>query len=116
MAGAEGVPLQPVAAADLADVLVAALERPGDRVPAVAGPTVETVGSLARTYRERRGLRRPILPVPVPGSTAAGFRAGHATRPDRAVGTITWAEWLAAASGDGDAGEDPPAAEALAPS
>lgn len=90
-----GISLQPIAAADLADVIVDHLgQAPGDRLPPVGGPTVQTVGSLAKAYRERRSLRRPILPIPIPGSTAAGFRAGHATCPERAVGTVTWEGWL----------------------
>ncbi|WP_277554505.1 SDR family oxidoreductase [Halobaculum limi] len=96
-----GVPLQPIAAADLADVIVEHLEgETADRLPPVGGPVVQTVGSLAKTYREQRDLWRPIVPVPVPGSTAAAFRAGHATCPEHVVGTETWPEWLEREYGD----------------
>lgn len=87
---------QPVDAGEVADAIVEyATVEPAGRVPDVGGPEVKTVGELARTYRSVRGIRRPVLRLPVPGSTAAAFRAGEATCPDRAVGTVTWATYLA---------------------
>lgn len=86
---------QPVDVGEVADAVAeyATVEAAG-RVPDVGGPEVESVGELAKTYREVLGVRRPVLRLPLPGSTAAAFRAGHATCPDRAVGTVTWEEWL----------------------
>jgi uncharacterized protein YbjT (DUF2867 family) len=64
------------------------------RVPDIGGPNVSTVRELATAYRKHRGLRRPIVRLPLPGDVASAFRAGAATCPDRDVGTVTWEEWL----------------------
>ncbi|PGF16351.1 epimerase [Natrinema sp. CBA1119] len=92
-----GIRLQPIDVGEAADAIVddATLDAAG-RVPDIGGPEVRTVGDLARTYRDARGLRRPIVRLPIPGKTAAGFRAGGAICPDRTVGTVTWNEWVAA--------------------
>lgn len=88
--------VQPVAAADVADAISthAGPESAG-RVAPVGGPAVRSLGELATAYRDARGLRRPIVRLPIPGGIARGFRGGHATCPDRAVGTVTWESWLA---------------------
>lgn len=88
--------VQPVDVREVADVVVdhATLEAAG-RTDPVGGPEVHSVGELAREYRDSRGLRRPIVRFPLPGGTAAGFRAGHATCPEHSVGTVTWSDWLA---------------------
>lgn len=94
--------VQPVAAADVADAIVEhATPSASGRVPDVGGPEVHTLGELATSYRAARGSWRPIVRSPVPGSIARGFRAGHNTCPDRAVGTVTWEEWLAERYGEG---------------
>lgn len=96
--------VQPVAAGDVAEALVAyTVGEANGRVPAVGGPAVHTLGELANSYREARGSWRPIVRVPIPGGVARGFRAGHNTCPDRAVGTVTWEEWLAGRYGESDA-------------
>ncbi|QKY20443.1 NAD(P)H-binding protein [Halolamina sp. CBA1230] len=90
------IPLQPVAADEVAAAIVDhATPTAGGRTDPVGGPAVRSVGDLARAYRDARGLRRPVVRLPLPGSTAAGFRTGHATCPDHAVGTVTWEAWLA---------------------
>jgi hypothetical protein len=53
-----------------------------------------SMGELAQVYRDVHSLRRPIVRVPLPGGTAASFRAGYATCPEYTVGTLTWKEWL----------------------
>jgi uncharacterized protein YbjT (DUF2867 family) len=88
--------VQPVAATEVADAVVErATPEASGRVDPVGGPEVLSLGEMARAYRDARGLWRPIVRVPVPGSVAAGYRAGHNTCPDRAVGTVTWEAWLA---------------------
>lgn len=69
------------------------------RVPDIGGPAVLTGRELATAYRRHRGLRRPIIRMPLPGGIASAFRAGEATCPDRAVGTVTWEDWLEAQEG-----------------
>jgi uncharacterized protein YbjT (DUF2867 family) len=88
--------IQPIAAAEAADAVVArATAEPAGRVPDTGGPEVLSVRELATAYRRARGYRRPIVRLPLPGSTAGSFRSGDATCPDRAVGTVTWESWLA---------------------
>lgn len=90
-----GVPLQPIAVREAAGaVLDLADPDPAGRVEPVGGPEVHTAGELARTYREAGGRRRPIVRVPLPGKTAAGFRSGAACCPEHAVGSRTWEAWL----------------------
>ncbi|MFC7139170.1 SDR family oxidoreductase [Halosimplex aquaticum] len=103
--------VQPVDAGEVADALVdCAIGEPRGRVPPVGGPEVRTLGELAVAYREARGLRRPIVRLPLPGAVASAFRAGEATCPDRAVGTVTWEEWLAAEYGGATESARPDAA------
>jgi len=87
--------IQPVDVDEVAAVLANhATPDPGGRLPDVGGPEVTTVGELARSYRAARGLRRPIVRLPIPGSLFGAFRDGKATCPDRAVGETTWETWL----------------------
>lgn len=87
--------IQPIAAGEVADAVVEyAIEDPSGYVPEVGGPEVRTGRELAEAYRSARGLRRPIVRFPLPGTVASRFRAGAATAPERAVGTRTWEEWL----------------------
>lgn len=88
--------VQPVAVEEVADRMVdAALGDPAGRLPDVGGPEVLGFDHLARTYLEARGKQRRVVQVPVPGEIARAFREGHHLCPDRAVGTITWAGFLA---------------------
>ncbi|WP_415381326.1 SDR family oxidoreductase [Halosimplex sp. TS25] len=98
--------VQPIDAREVAAELVdCATGDPQGRAQPVGGPGVRTLGELATSYREARGLRRPILRLPFPGAVASALRNGAATCPDRAVGAMTWEEWLAerygAAAGSG---------------
>lgn len=92
--------LQPIDVGEAAEAIVehTTLE-PAGRVPDIGGPAVHSVRELAEMYRAERGLRRPIVRLPIPGKTAAAFRDGKATCPDRSVGSTTWSEWLAAQDG-----------------
>ncbi len=84
--------LQPIAVQEAADAIVSAIDR-HDTIE-IGGPRVHSVSELATTYREVRGLRRPIVPIPLPGKIASAFREGAAIRPGSRIGTITWADWL----------------------
>lgn len=70
-------------------------------LPDVAGPEVLTAEHLARTLMAAQGRKKPILNLPVPGKVGKAFREGLHTNPDEAVGTRTWAEYLAGFSGQG---------------
>jgi uncharacterized protein YbjT (DUF2867 family) len=86
---------QPIAVEEVADELARlATPEASGRVSPLGGPEVLTLGEMATAYREARGLRRPILRIPLPGKVASGFRAGNATCPERAVGEETWAAYL----------------------
>lgn len=89
------IQIQPIDVGEVADAIVdhATLTASG-RTDPVGGPAIHSVGELARAYRAARGLRRPIVRVPIPGATVAAFRAGDATCPDHRVGTVTREEWL----------------------
>lgn len=92
--------VQPVAVEAVAEAVVEHVgDGPGGRVPPVGGPAVRSLGDLARAYRDAKGLRRAVVRLPLPGAVAKGFRAGHATCPERTVGTTTWEAWLAAREG-----------------
>jgi uncharacterized protein YbjT (DUF2867 family) len=102
---------QPIDVREAADEIVRhATPEPAGRVPAVGGPEVLRLGEMAKSYREARGLRRPIVRVPLPGEVASGFRAGEATCPDRTVGTTTWATWLDREYGSGERETETPSA------
>jgi uncharacterized protein YbjT (DUF2867 family) len=74
---------------------------PQGRVPDMGGPQVQTVGELMRAWLAVRHMRRLVIPVPLPGKIAHGFRHGYNTCPENRQGRITWAEWLRCKYGEG---------------
>ncbi len=90
-----GFRFQPVEAGEVADALVEIVGAgPSGRAPDLGGPEVRGVADLARAFLGASRRRRLLLPVPVPGGTAAAFRAGSNLCPDRAVGKVRWEEFL----------------------
>lgn len=88
---------QPLDTAEAADRLVRAAEAgPGGRLPDLGGPEVVTLGEMARAWQAARGIRRPVLHLPLPGALAAAFRAGKNTVPEGEGerGTVRWEDWL----------------------
>lgn len=86
---------QPVHVGEVADHLVAAATHaPAGWLPDVAGPEVWQAGEMAKIWLRARGSRKPIVHLPFPGKVGAAFRSGMITRPDRAVGKLTWTQWL----------------------
>jgi uncharacterized protein YbjT (DUF2867 family) len=83
---------QPVDPGEVADHLAAHLEGEG-YLPEFAGPEILSLGAMAKTWLQARGLRRTVLP-PLPGAVARGFRHGYNTSPQAVKGRITWREWL----------------------
>ena len=87
--------VQPVAAEEVAARLVQAVgEGPMGRLPDFGGPEVLTVGEAVAAWKRARGVTKPVVPMPIPGAVAAGFRAGHNTAADGERGALRWAEWL----------------------
>ncbi|WP_344324706.1 SDR family oxidoreductase [Streptomyces macrosporus] len=92
-----GVCFQPVDAGEVADRLAAlAVGGPAGRVPDMGGPQVRDHRELTRTTLRARGRRRPVLPLRLPGAVFRAFREGGHLAPDRAVGRVTYDEYLAA--------------------
>lgn len=88
---------QSIAEADVADQLLAAVQRgPAGRLPDIGGPEILPLDQMARAWLAAQGKRRAIVHLPMPGGLSAGFRRGLNTVPDNRVGEITWAQWLAA--------------------
>jgi uncharacterized protein YbjT (DUF2867 family) len=95
-----GFRFQPVDADEVAARLVElALGTPAGLVPDVGGPRVYAMADLVRGYLRASGKRRPILPVRIPGKAAHALREGANLTPDRAVGSRTWEDFLAAPVG-----------------
>ena len=91
---------QPIHVDEFADALWRCVAAgPAGRAPDVAGPEVLLYRNMLRTWMSAQGMRKPVLPLPIPGPIAAGFRHGHVTAPDRAVGRVTWDAWVRAKYG-----------------
>jgi len=90
-----GFKFQPIDPGEVAERIVQQVEAgPGGRLPDIAGPEVRSAGELARAWLKARGKRRLLVPLPLFGKVAAGYRAGYNCAPENAYGRITWAEWL----------------------
>jgi uncharacterized protein YbjT (DUF2867 family) len=95
-----GFRFQPVDTGEVADRLVRlALGEPAGLVPDLAGPRVYEMRELVRSYLRASGKRRLLVPLRLPGGSAAAIREGANLAPDRAVGRRTWEEFLAARVG-----------------
>ncbi|MEW1906618.1 MULTISPECIES: NAD(P)H-binding protein [unclassified Streptomyces] len=91
-----GVSDQPIEVAEVAARLAElAAGEPAGRVPDMGGPEVRTLAELARTYLDAIGQHRRLVNVPLAGKAYRGFRAGGHLTPERAVGKVTFEEFLA---------------------
>lgn len=100
-----GVSVQPIDVREVAEHLARlATAAPTGRVPDVGGPQVRGLADLARAWRRATGRHRPVLPVPLPGTVVAAYRRGGHLTPERAVGRITFEEFLAERVRDGSPG------------
>ncbi|MFB7026419.1 MULTISPECIES: SDR family oxidoreductase [unclassified Streptomyces] len=91
-----GVSDQPIEVAEVAARLAElAAGEPAGRVPDMGGPEVRPLAELARTYLNAIGQHRRLLNVPLAGKAYRGFRAGGHLTPERAVGKVTFEEFLA---------------------
>jgi uncharacterized protein YbjT (DUF2867 family) len=91
-----GTSIQPIDAGEVAGRLVelATTARAG-RVPDIGGPQVRSARDLARAYLRASGRHRLVLQVRLPGAAFRGYRQGDHLAPDRAVGRVTFEEFLA---------------------
>lgn len=93
----KGVRVQPIAVEEVADRLAElAGPVPAGRVPDMGGPQVRTLEEWGRAYLAAKGSRRRVVGVPLAGRAYAGFRRGGILAPERAVGRITFGEFLSA--------------------
>jgi len=91
-----GFRFQPVDVTEVAERMTElALGEPSGLVPDLAGPKIYTTAELLKSYLSATGKRRPLIPVHIPGQAAKALRAGANLAPDRAVGKLTWEEFLA---------------------
>jgi uncharacterized protein YbjT (DUF2867 family) len=89
--------LQPIAVEEVARRMVElAGGAPAGRVPDIGGPARRPVADLAAAWAAARGVRRPIVPLRLPGKTFEGYRAGHQLVAGPAYGVVTFEEHLAA--------------------
>ncbi|MFF4581145.1 SDR family oxidoreductase [Streptomyces sp. NPDC001373] len=91
-----GVRVQPIAVEEVADRLaeLAGPEAAG-RVADMGGPEARTLEDWGRVYLAAAGSRRRVVGVPLAGRSYGAFRRGGILAPDRAVGRITFGEFLA---------------------
>ncbi|MDA2804414.1 SDR family oxidoreductase [Nocardiopsis suaedae] len=86
-----GVRFQPVDVRVVAERMAdLAEEGESGRVPDLGGPEIRTMADLARAYRAR-----PVVSVPLPGTTMRGFRAGGNLVPDNALAGPAFEDFLA---------------------
>ena len=87
-------PVDPIEVAAAAGGLIAGT--PLRDTVTIAGPRIEPIADLARTWKAATQTRALLLPLPLPGKAAISLRAGGLTddSPDFR-GTITFAQWLA---------------------
>ncbi|MEU8433719.1 NAD(P)H-binding protein [Streptomyces sp. NPDC029216] len=91
----KGVRVQPIAVEEVADRLAElAVPAAAGRVPDMGGPEVRSLEEWGRAYLAAVGSGRRVVGVPLAGRAYAAFRRGGNLAPDRAVGRITFGEFL----------------------
>ena len=92
----QGMRFQPIDAGEVAGRLAElALGKPAGLVPDVAGPRIYSLPDVFLAYMRATDTERFMVPVHIPGAAARAIRAGANLAPDRAVGRVTWEEFLA---------------------
>ncbi|MEU6728611.1 SDR family oxidoreductase [Nonomuraea wenchangensis] len=90
-----GIQAQPVDVRDVARRLTDVIEAgPRQGIVEFGGPEVLTMAEAAESWLRARGLRRPVLRMPVPGALGRAFRAGHLVTGARPAGELTWERYL----------------------
>jgi uncharacterized protein YbjT (DUF2867 family) len=89
--------VQPIAADEVAERLVElAGSAPAGRVPDIGGPEVRELRDLAQVWRRSVRIRRPVVPLSLPGRVFRAYADGHGLVPGPAYGRRTFEEHLAA--------------------
>jgi uncharacterized protein YbjT (DUF2867 family) len=68
---------------------------PSGHLPDIGGPEILRLDDMARQWKAVRGIRKPMVNMPLRIGPARGVIKGLNLVPDNRVGKITWAEWLA---------------------
>ncbi|HTU14804.1 MAG TPA: NAD(P)H-binding protein [Solirubrobacterales bacterium] len=90
------IPLQTIAASVVAERLAAiAVSGPTRETETIAGPRIETLAAMSRTWRRAEGRSALPLPIWLPGKAGRELRSGGLTDPDATVPGPTFGEWLA---------------------
>jgi len=90
-----GWQFQPVDPGEVGARLAAlAVAQPAGLLPDFGGPEVRDLKSLAESWRRRRGVRKPMLNLPLPFKLSRQFAAGRLLCPDHRDGKITFEEYL----------------------
>ncbi len=98
-----GTNIQPVAAREVGErVAELVTGEPAGRVPDLAGPEVREAAGLIRAALEAAGRHRPVMSLRLPGRSFRAVREGALLAPDRAVGRVTFEEFLARESRPAD--------------
>jgi uncharacterized protein YbjT (DUF2867 family) len=88
--------VQPIAVEEVAARLVqVAGAEPAGRVPDIGGPVARPLREFGQAWRRAAGVRRPVVPVTLPGRTFRALAAGHGLVPGPAFGRTTFEEHLA---------------------
>jgi uncharacterized protein YbjT (DUF2867 family) len=96
-----GLRAQSIDTGDYADYLLQYVDQAAEgRIADAGGPQLLAAEAMARPWLAASGTRRRLLTVPAGGKIIRAYREGHHTAPDRAVGNLTWEEWLGRKYGD----------------
>lgn len=87
---------QPVAAREVAERLVELAEgEPQGRPADLAGPEELRMAAMVKAYTGARGVRGPVVQIPLPGGFGAAMRDGTTLAgPDAQRGVQTFAQWI----------------------
>lgn len=87
--------VQSVDVHDVASRIVTSLaDGPKQRLRDFGGPDTMLLADAAAYWKQARGVTKRIISIPIPGGTAAGFRAGANIAWNGDLGTTRWTEWL----------------------
>jgi uncharacterized protein YbjT (DUF2867 family) len=90
-----GFHVQSVAEDEVAARILRALDDgPRGRLRDFAGPQATTLAQATATWKSVRRVKKAVLPLWLPGGTAAAFRAGSNVASDADQGTLRWKDWL----------------------
>jgi uncharacterized protein YbjT (DUF2867 family) len=86
---------QSVAESEVATRLVQQLGKgPAGMMVEMGGPEILTAGEMAKIWMNVKAIGKRLIHLPLPGTVAAGFRAGKNTTPNGIRGSIGWRQWL----------------------